>query len=262
MTRAIGIEVKPVDVHADYEVEPPPEDCPLASLVRAVAQVMQSHPSFSDVAFLAPSEMLGEIEPPDRDLKIEVVLCARREDIGVLLDNPMEDCIGCFATTSGAFNPDTWKADCFRVIVPCDVEYLRAFVAEQRSMELDPEDDRYDINALKAYLVTVTHELSHAREFILHGHGLTPAEVDDYYDAGLIDYDCFDVCTGRMIREEMLEQSLEECTQIMEERVEEEGRKWLDWAARQIEPERFDAVLEVIKSMGVARDIKSSVRPR
>lgn len=253
----IGINVLFVDVHEDYEIVSPSVDCPLARLVRAIAQVMGQHPSFSDVQFMASRELLGDIELPERTLEIDVVLCAHNEDICKLLElDEREDIVGVFATSSGLFNPESWKADRFRVIVPCDLAALRQFVLDEREKEWDPENDRHDMAALKAYLVTVTHELAHAREFILHGHGLTPAEVDDYYDAGLIDFDCRDACTGRMVREEMAELSLEDCDLVMEDRVEAQGRQWLEWAIKRIPESLLGEVFDIVKP-----GVKENPRP-
>lgn len=244
-TQLIEIQVKPVDVHPDYEIESPASDCPLAKLTTALAQVMETHPDFVQARFEHSVSLFDEIEIPDRPLKIEVVLCKNVEDVGTLIDNDdLSDCVGAFAISSGLFNPDCWKADTFRVVVPCDMDYLKNFILEERDKEIDPADDRHDLRFLMAYLVTLTHELAHAREFIVHGQGLTPEEIDNYHDAGLIDVDCLDVASGRMIREDMLEADREESIDIMESRVEEQGRDWLDWALRRVDPGLVESVLE------------------
>ena len=247
-TQSIEIQVKRVDVHPDYEIDPPDAACPLVQLTTALAQQMASHPDFNQARFERPADGFDELERPDRPLSIEVVLCKKVDDIETLIDSDSpNEYIGVFAMSAGAFNPDCWKADAFRVVVPCDMDYLRNFILEERNQELDPDNDRHDFDYLMAYLVTLTHELAHAREFIIHGQGFTPDEIDNYHDAGLINVDCLDVASGRFIRDDMLETDREDSIDIMETRVEAQGYSWLHWAIGRIDQKKVDAVLDCVQ---------------
>ena len=74
-------------------------------------------------------------------------------------------------------------------------------------------------------------ELAHAVEFIVHGAGLTPAQVDDAFDEGVVDISLFDVCSGRGIRDDMEAGLIEQdAAAVMENRVERKGTDWLNWA--------------------------------
>lgn len=253
-SRPIDIDILPVSVAPDYEIEAPSLDCPLAALVRALALSMVFHPDFRAPQFEPADERFTELEPTERPRVIEVVLCKNVDDLPILLDNDnLKGAVGAFAISSGLFDTDCWMADAFRVVVPCDLSYLRTFAAEERDKETDPQDDRYDLEYLKAYLVTLTHELAHAREFILHGEGHTPAEIDDAFDCGLIDVDCKDVASGRLIRADMLELDPEESVEVMEDRVEAQGRAWLDWAFARVPRELSDEVLREIRPKAAAR---------
>lgn len=186
---SIDLHILPVSIDPDYEIEAPSPDCPLAALVRALAQSMAHHPDFRAPLFEPADQRFTELEPADKPRIIEVVLCKNVDDIPILLDSDrLQGAVGAFAISSGLFDTVCWMADAFRVVVPCDLAYLRDFAAGERDKETDPQDDRYDLEYLKAYLVTLTHELAHAREFILHGEGHTPAEIDDAFDCGLMKF--------------------------------------------------------------------------
>ena len=124
------------------------------------------------------------------------------------------------------------------MIVGCDELELRKWVREEterdRAADLPPRIETY----ISAFLATITHELAHAIEFIAHGAGLTPSEVDDAFDEGVLDVSVSDVCSGRGIREDM-EAGLSDqaATDIMEERVERQGVTWLDWALARVPAE-------------------------
>ena len=83
--------------------------------------------------------------------------------------------------------------------------------------------------------------------------GHTPAEIDDAFDCGLVDVDCKDVASGRLIRADMLELDPEESVEVMEDRVEAQGRDWLDWAFARVPRELSDEVLREIRPKTAAR---------
>ncbi|WP_410951757.1 hypothetical protein [Pseudomonas sp. S1(2024)] len=213
---------------------------PLARMMSAVVEVMAHHPDLQNLHSILPAEAYPDIQFPDasRLVEVDVHLCAALSDISAILDRDDDGCLGIFATTSGAFDTTAWCADRFRVIVGCDELELRKWVREETerdlAADLPPRIETY----ISAFLATTTHELAHAIEFIAHGAGLTPSEVDDAFDEGVLDVSVSDVCSGRGIREDMeADLSDQAATDIMEERVERQGATWLDWALARVPAE-------------------------
>lgn len=87
------------------------------------------------------------------------------------------------------------------------------------------------VDFISRYLVTLTHEINHALEFIENSGGLTPYQVDEYFDSGLFDYTVNDCCTGYGLPkyfndfENVFDE--DDIYEIMEERVEHKGRDML-----------------------------------
>ncbi|MDT8924630.1 hypothetical protein RBE51_17625 [Pseudomonas taiwanensis] len=213
---------------------------PLARMMQAVVEVMAQHPDLQNVHPTLPAGAYPDIEFPDanRLTEVDVHLCATLSDISAILDRDDDGCLGIFATTSGAFDTTAWCADRFRVIVGCDERELRNWVLAETKRDLEahlpPRIETY----VSAFLVTITHELAHAIEFIAHGAGLTPSEVDDAFDEGVLDVSLFDVCSGRGIREDMeADLSDQAAAELMEDRVERQGATWLDWALSRLPAE-------------------------
>lgn len=78
------------------------------------------------------------------------------------------------------------------------------------------------------YLVTMTHELQHALEFIENSGGLTPHQVDKYNKEGKFPYTVDDCCTGfNLPKYKEQYQNIndeDKIYQITEDRVERNGR--------------------------------------
>jgi hypothetical protein len=243
----IKLDVQSLDLDEDYEAAPAKEGTPLTILVRAIAQALEQHPDLQSVATLTNLNSHPDILFPDQEstVVVEVILCDKSQDIPMILNTDMEAPLGVFATSSGAFDQDSWYADKFRVIVAVNEAALREFFRDQRQLEMDPQSNSHDREYLKAYLNTLPHEIAHAVEFISHGGGLTPDQVDIDCEHGLLDCDMQDICTGRGIRHDM-PASLEddEADDIMEERVEAQGREWLDWALQRVPAPLVEACLK------------------
>jgi hypothetical protein len=113
------------------------------------------------------------------------------------------------------------------VAVNLDNELFLNLLKENRENMIDPESDRDDNNLMYDWLNTVSHELQHAKEFIVHGGGLTPHEVDNAYECADFDYNVFDVSTGYNIHEDFNEgydlNNSSAIIQRMEDRVESNG---------------------------------------
>ena len=243
----VSIQVKdvPTEIQEDCEISSAKQGSPLTRLVTAIAMAMQDHPDFQPAKSYLSQVTHPEFQFTDDPRVIEVVLCDNHDDISSLLDSDMTDVLGAFATSSGFFDRERWKADAFRVVVGCHEETLRKHLIDERQKEQDPSNDRYDFQVMNGFLITITHELAHALEFIRHGGGLTPEEVENAYDEGWLEFSVSDVCTGRGIRPDM-DPCLDDddATDIMEERVEAQGIEWLDWALDKIPTNLYQSCLK------------------
>ena len=249
----INITTKPIDLHEDYEISPPDMASPLARAMSELTHVLNDHPEFMNVRTLINKNSYPDVLFPSDEsvLDVEVVLCGRKDDLFEMSDVPhFEDSemLGFFAVSAGPFDPERYFSNCFRVVVACDEAHYRQFVEEERAQELDPGTSSHDLEYLKAYLVTVTHEISHAVEFIQHGGGFTPHEVMNLCDEGAFEFSVSDVATGLYARKELAKyvfpEDDQEIIQIMEDRVEEKGKALLRWALPKIKLETIEACLE------------------
>lgn len=233
----IKLNVQPLSIDDDFDITPAQEGSPLVKLVRAIASAMENHPDLMSVQSLVDPECRNDLAFPNDDeaIEVDVLLCGSHEDIPMIIDSNMVAPLGVFATSSGNFDRERWTADRFRVIVSCDDEYLKGLFLAQRNLESNPNSDRHDHEYLNFYLNTLTHELAHAIEFIAHGGGLTPEEVDNAHDEGLFDWSLQHVCNGQGIRPDMpIHLSAEEADEVMEQRVEAQGMQWLEWALSKV----------------------------
>jgi len=169
------------------------------------------------------------IEMPVKDVFIEVVLIDNPE-IFDYFDAP-ENSLGFHAINSGVYESDDGDvlSKKHRVFIMVDESCLKNIIKNERDCEIDPTSSRNDAEYLKSYLVTVTHELAHCVEFITNANGLTPSDVANENENGNLSWDVREISTGHGILfpyDEDLEFS--ELVDIMEERVEEKGIKWLD----------------------------------
>lgn len=88
-----------------------------------------------------------------------------------------------------------------------------------------PKDNE---NFINMYLVTITHELQHALEFIENSGGLTPYKVNKYQKQGKFPYTVDDCCTGFNLPKYKEQYKnitdKDKIYQITEDRVEKNGR--------------------------------------
>jgi len=235
----VRLAVSLINLNEDYEVAPPKADAPLVKLLTAMASVLEGHPSLNNLAPLIGPADFPELEFPsvDAEMTIEVVLCNEPEDLSIILDRGMGEAVGVFANSSGAFDETRWAADKFRVLVVCGDEFYKRHVKAERALEQDPWKSQYDLDYLKGAVTTLTHEVMHAIEFINHGGGLSPEQVDNAHDEDYFPFSLRDVCSGRGIRTDMpIELSREDADEFMEQRVEHLGRELTDWAIDRVSP--------------------------
>lgn len=223
----------PADLAAELEIPPVP-DSSLKRAFQALAKSLNAHPAMSNLATgLSPADYPDiEFASPGDEITVEIMLIPNRdayEALGVECDDTSP--LGVFLTTGGPLEgEESYLATRFRVLVLCDEREFVSHLLVERDSEMDPSSTEYDHEYVAAFLNTLTHEVAHAVEFISHGHGLTPAQVEIWNDMGVLDRDLTDIITGRWIRADMQDDLFVDIgltTEVMEVRVERTGRKWL-----------------------------------
>ncbi|AXH59844.1 hypothetical protein [Pseudomonas amygdali] len=215
------------------DLQPVNLNTPLTLMIKALVDVIGQHPDLQDVQPILAASNYPHLEFPGSEsaITVDIHLSATSEEIDLILDRDMDNCLGVFATSSGFFDRERWTANRFRVLMACDEQELREHMKLEASEDRDEgRQPRYE-TYLVAYLITLTHELAHAVEFIRHGAGLTPEEVESAWEDGSLDLSVSDVCSGRGIREDMpCDMDEDVANEVMEERVEAQGIEWLEWA--------------------------------
>lgn len=246
-----------INLPEEYDIAPPKADSPLVKLMTEMASVLEAHPSLSNVTPLTgPDEFPDLVFPlPESELTIEVLLCNEPQDLNTILDQDMGEAIGVFANSSGAFDDTRWAADKFRVLVVCGDAFYKRHVKAQRDLEQDPWSDRYDLDYLKEVATTLTHEVMHAIEFITHGGGLTPEQVDNAHDEDYFPYSLHDVCSGRGIRQDVpADMCRDEVEELMEQRVEHLGTELTDWAIQRVSRASVERCIKAYAPKAPERD--------
>lgn len=140
-------------------------------------------------------------------------------------------------TTLGFFNltnsknilGDTAIANDFTIVIEADMNnFNRIHNKYAESLSVTKEE------MLSLYLITLTHEISHALEFIENSGGLTPFKVESLFEKDLFEHDVDRCSTGfghLKYQNDYLgvEQDNDDLiTNITEDRVENKGRKLYD----------------------------------
>lgn len=216
----ILVEAKPLAITDEIDFKS--ESNPLYLLGLAVAKACGELNELKELYFAQPATIAQYYSLPDKPQKDISINC-------YFSDNPYlfdHETLGFFSVTSGPFEEidEDHLAKEFRVFV---------YVSENMLIQEWQENGDYypDTRALlEAWAVTITHELCHAVEFIRHGHGIPPADVDslDYAhetpDGELDCMDAEDISTGGMLYENLDgDDDLDTC----EQRVESIGAQWL-----------------------------------
>lgn len=159
-----------------------------------------------------------------------------------------EKTFGVFNISNGdGLLGEEYLAKDFSVLVDASYE---SFINTYKKFSENNKED-----FISRYLVTLTHEINHALEFIENSGGLTPYQVEDYFDAGLFDYTVDDCCTGYGLPKYFDDfdgiDNEDEIYQIMEERVENKGRYMFEF---------LDIPLEKIKSLIPKEENKNKIK--
>lgn len=121
---------------------------------------------------------------------------------------------------------DTETPDEFIVVIEADINnFNRIYNQYAKHLDITKED------MLNRYLVTLTHEISHAVEFIENSGGLTPFVVESLFEKDLFEHEVDTCATGyghskyQKDYEGVDKDDDARVTDIMEDRVELKGRK-------------------------------------
>lgn len=228
------IRIKPVFFDGAIIGEPAlsfrQQNTPLTRLVLQMATACESLPAFKTPTFRLPEADRVEAELPSvpgSDIEIELVLIDNPE---LMCDWDVPDsALGFHALTVGAFervDGVPYSAQ-HRVVMLVDEQALREHLAESRAEEMDPTSSRYDREHLEAWLITLTHELAHAVEFIENGNGLSPNEAFNLWDEGALSYSLFELESGNGMRIPYDDVATRDVLlEHLEDRIEALGREW------------------------------------
>lgn len=185
---------------------------------------------------------------PKKDIDIEIILYDD-EDIEENFFMPSNS-MGFFAISDN--DSDSGYNEKFQVYVKINEEYLLGLFESERNCEFNPSSDQYDADYLLSILSTITHELFHVIEFVEHGNGMTPAEVDN---VGLLTNEvCYginalsDVDKIFFLDNDMtLDEKYHILYDLMEERVENKSRNFFkNIEGKVIELDTFRKALDYI----------------
>lgn len=233
-------------LHTEFEL-PRLADNAIVRATKKIIEVLNNHPSLKRIQPIIDPADFPDIEFPRRGAELELdIFLASHED--VFLDWCNDETRlprGMFLINSGSIDTESPCSEKLRVIINCDAAKFTQDMINERMYEMDPFSDQYDHEYLRDWLTTITHEVAHAIEFVTHGHGLTPAEIDAAFDADLFDYGTNEVVTGWNIRPDMLEiNEPYEANQIMEYRVEDKGKALITWCYQHISHEILEDCLK------------------
>jgi hypothetical protein len=172
-------------------------------------------------------ENYKEIDFPE-EIKIRILLVDSNEIFKHFFEEEIaEKTYGLFNISNGdGVLGESYIADEFIVLVNASINDFNKFYTNHKAYFLNKED------CLNRYLVTLTHEIQHALEFIENSGGLTPLEVENLFDDGVFDYDNYSCQTGYGLPDYFEEYEgitdEDEIYELTELRVEHKGRNMLE----------------------------------
>lgn len=136
------------------------------------------------------AELYPKIKFPE-EVEIKILLIDKKEVFASFFDSTeCNTTLGVFSITNGdgLFGDDNYT-DEFRVLVDASMDNFKYLYGLYKPNI--PERIFFE-----HYLITLTHEISHALEFLENGGGLTPNQVDIEFDNGNFDYTVDECATG------------------------------------------------------------------
>jgi hypothetical protein len=232
-------EVVDPDLLDELDIVPTGIPAPILDFLRAGVERMSADPDMR-VTAVAP-----DLIPPGELEEVEVILCSPQalED---LFEQP-DHVLGVHLVSTPDANPfdeEAPHACAYRVAVPFDPEVVMWKIRDAVA-DFDGVVDEADLlMGTMGWLVTLTHEVHHVLWFAGNGSFNSPADLDVMEEE--IGYDLFDLSTGYGIRPALIDGAevepgdAEEAAQLMEEMVEERGRRMAERIfAGDLSPDRF-----------------------
>lgn len=219
---------------------------PLHHLVVNVIEELSKNENFINLEFKLDKKYINEeyFEIPKEDIEIEFIIV---DNIEVFDYFNAGEAIGLHSITAGVFEEEDndYLAKKHRVFISINEEYLKEYFLNERLNELDPYSDSYDYSYLAGYLITITHEGLHGKEFIEHANGMTPSEVNNLIESEEFELSLSDVSTGNGSLFPYMDEddnvSEQDLRDVMEERVESAGRTL--FYSLKLDPLKVKAVL-------------------
>jgi hypothetical protein len=225
----IDINVEIYD-RKDSELNSVNIDDPRIKLITSLCKQIEQSNEFKLVKPMINSSDYPDISFPNENLTIKVLLIGDSEFFEFFEAhniNEGESPLGMSLLTTGdGLLDETFYMREHVVAINMEESFYLKLLKEDRKLNIDPYQDKNDGDIMYSWLNTVSHELQHSKEFIEHGAGFTPHEINNLYEEGF-DFDVFDVSTGYSIISDYDEGfSLDDVDSIinkMEERVESNG---------------------------------------
>lgn len=219
-----------------FQGEPvvPPPDTQIKRAMQAFVNALGQHPEVKEVSPLLQREESPEVAFPDPDSEIRIDVLLTSDPVAIERIGLDTAKVSLFLVSKDLKSRVNYP-DAFRVVVRCDEQAFLDYVKSERDMETNPTWAQYDNEYLSSYLATISREVAQAVEFISHGNGLTPNGVlcldEMFHDKGdIFDYSIHDIANGAFIREDMKSHEFTDrrhADEVMAERVNETGRRWL-----------------------------------
>lgn len=237
-------EVVDPDLLDQLDIVPTGIPAPILDFLREGVERMNADPDMT-VTAVAP-----DLIPPGELREVQVILCSQNamED---LFEQP-DHVLGVHLVSTPDANPfdeEAPHACAYRVAIPFDAEVVMGKIRDAVT-DIDGSVDEADlVHAAMGWLVTLPHEVHHVLWFAGNGSFNSPADLDVM--EGEIGYDLFDLSTGYGVRPALIDgaevepEDAEEAALLMEEMVEERGRRMAERTfIETLSPDRFLSLLE------------------
>lgn len=175
-------------------------------------------------------QFIPHVNIKDQDsVTINIKLTDKPELLKHFID---EQSFGCFCLTEGdsKFGKKEYAKD-FNTIVLIDVKTYKDIFKMYKERNKSLDDKSLQISYLNSYLNTLTHEVSHAIEFIENSGGLTPYQINQMYNNKESKVSVEKCATGygfEKYKDDFLTaKNKNDVYDLMEDRVEKKGRELL-----------------------------------
>jgi hypothetical protein len=232
-------EVVDPDLLDELDIHPTGIPDQILDFLREGAERMSADPDMT-VTAVAP-----DLIPPGELREVEVILCSPQA-LEHLFEQP-DHVLGVHLVSTPDANPfdeEAPHACAYRVAIAFEAATVMERIRDAVAGFDGVVDEAELVHGAMGWLVTLPHEVHHVLWFAGNGSFNSPADLDVMEEE--IGYDLFDLSTGYGIRPLLIDGAevepgdAEEAAQLMEEMVEERGRRMAERVfAGDLSPERF-----------------------